>query len=281
MAGHASAVDGLTSRERVRFYLVDHQTVAGKTVDVALLSLILVFIALFIVETYAFAEPYLPILFQLEVAISFVFLGEYLLRLYSARNRLAEALNPYTIVDLLAIAPTLLIFLFPTVELVALNVGFLRVLRVMRALRFYRFTADEEFFFGTVSLSTLRAMKLALTVVTIFFVTAGLFYSFEHHLNPTVNNFGDAFYFVVVTLTTVGFGDITPVTNAGRWVTVSAIIIGIIIIPWQASRIVKEWTYKERVNVTCENCGLAYHDKDASHCKACGHVIYQQYDSRE
>jgi voltage-gated potassium channel len=93
--------------------------------------------------------------------------------------------------------------------------------------------------------------------------------------------FGDAFYYAVITLSTTGFGDIIPVTTAGRWVTVGSILAAIIVIPRQASKFVREWTSKEQVNVTCPQCGLEYHDPDASHCKACGHVIYQELDSRE
>ncbi len=107
------------------------------------------------------------------------------------------------------------------VSSVAANIGFLRAIRVVRVLRFYRFTRDEEFFFGTVSVGTLRVMKLLLTVLTIFFVAAGMFYSFEHRVNPEIGTFGDAFYFIVVAPSTVGFGDIVPVTEAGRWVTVA------------------------------------------------------------
>ncbi|MDX1745924.1 MAG: potassium channel family protein, partial [Halobacteriales archaeon] len=138
-----------------------------------------------------------------------------------------------------------------------------------------------EFFFGTVSLATLRALKLLLTVLVLLFVTAGLFYSAEHVQNPNVSNFGDAFYFVVVTLSTVGFGDILPVTQAGRWVTVAAILIGIVLIPYQASKIIRTWTTSDKIQVTCPNCGLTGHDPDASHCKDCGNVIYQQINADE
>ena len=94
-----------------------------------------------------------------------------------------------------------------------------------------------------------------------------------------MNTFGDAFYYTIVTLTTVGFGDITPVSAAGKWVTVLMIVSGIIAIPWQASQIIKEWIrMSDKKNIICKQCGLKYHDKDASHCKACGHVIYQEYD---
>jgi len=113
----------------------------------------------------------------------------------------------------------------------------------------------------------------------IFFISSGLFFYVESGLNPNVHNFGDAFYFTVVALTTVGFGDIIPHSEAGKWVTILMIFSGIILIPWQVSLIVKEWmrmgTKKE---VICPGCGLRYHDEDASHCKSCGHVIFQKYD---
>ncbi|MFA9417283.1 ion transporter [Natrinema sp. HArc-T2] len=266
-------------QETVRFYLIDHRTPLGKAIDIVLLVLNVVFVALFVAETYALPSAIQATLWRLEVGIAVVFLGEYLLRLYGARNRLEEFLNPYTMVDLIAVLPTFLVLFVPGVTVV--NVGFLRMLRVLRALRFYRFTQDAEFFFGTITDNSLRALKLLLTVLVLFFVSAGLFYSAEHAVNPDVVTFGDAFYYVVVALSTVGFGDIVPVTIAGRWVTVAAILTGIIVLPWQASKIVREWSHREKVDVTCPNCGLSSHDRDASHCKACGHVIYQKVDSSE
>jgi len=267
-------------RQQVRFYLLDHETALGKVIDIALLLLNLLFVAVYVAQTYTVAPETSELLWDLEVAIGGIFAVEYVLRLYGASDRVAEALNGYTMVDLVAILPTLVLVLFP-VSAVSPNIGFLRVIRVVRVLRFYRFTQDAEFFFGTVDDNTLRVVKLLLTVLILFFVSGGLFYSVEAAANPNVNTFGDAFYYIVVTISTVGFGDIIPVTRAGRWVTVAAILAGIIIIPWQAGKIIREWGSKEQVNVTCPECGLSYHDPDASHCKACGHVIYQEYDSRQ
>ena len=100
----------------------------------------------------------------------------------------------------------------------------------------------------------------------------------EGGVNEKVNSFGDAFYFTVVALTTVGFGDISPVSEAGRWVTVLMILSGIILIPWQLSRIAKEWVLSKKKEIACPTCGLKYHDLDASHCKSCGQVIFQEYE---
>jgi voltage-gated potassium channel len=63
--------------------------------------------------------------------------------------------------------------------------------------------------------------------------------------------------------------------------TVATIFAGSIRIPRQASEIVREWASRDTVDVTCQNCGLSRHDPDASHCKACGEVIFQEYDGRE
>lgn len=271
---------GRTPRELVQFYLLDHQTPLGKSVDIALLLLNLLFVAVFIFETYPAASAYQDLLWTVEIGIALVFSVEYVLRLYGAPNRVAEFFNGYMMVDLITILPTLLVVVLP-VPVSALSVGVLRVVRITRVLRFYRFTQDAEFFFGTVSDNTLRSIKLLLTVLVLLTTSAGLFYTVETTVNPNVTTFGDAFYFTVVALSTVGFGDIIPVTTAGRWVTVGSILAAIIIIPRQASRIVREWTSRGKVNVTCSKCGLSYHDRDASHCKACGEVIYQEMDSRE
>jgi len=278
LADSPSADDGL--RQQVRFYLLDHETYLGKAIDIALLLLNILFIAVYVTQTYPLAPATQTVLWRLEVAIGAVFAVEYALRLYGAADRWAEFSNGYTMVDLVAILPTFILVVL-SVSAVPFNIGFLRVLRVIRVMRFYRFTDDAEFFFGTIDDNTLRSVKLLLTVLVLFFVSAGLFYSAEVATNPDVTTFGDAFYYVVVAITTVGFGDIIPVTQAGRWVTVGAIIVGIIVIPWQAGKIVREWRTRDKVNVTCPDCGLSHHDPDASHCKACGHLIYQEYDSRE
>jgi voltage-gated potassium channel len=273
--------EGASLRRRVEFYLLDHHTPAGKVVDVGLLALNLVFIGAFVLDTYPLDATARARLRAVEVTVACVFLGEYLLRLYAAPDRLAEAYNPYTVVDLLAVLPTLVGALSPGLLAATSSVGVLGLLRVVRVLRFFRFTRDEEFFFGTVERETLRTMTLALTVLSVFFVAAGLFYAVEHEANPAVATFGDAFYYAVVSLTTVGFGDITPATRAGRWVTVLAILAAVVFVPRQASRIVRAWTDRDTVDVTCPQCGLSRHDEDASHCKACGHVVYQEFDGAE
>ena len=263
-------------KETIQFYLVDCKTPLGKIIDIFIILLNLAICVTLVIETYIDSEtaPTLLLLDRIEKIIVFFFIIEYAARLYGAHNRIQQIFDVYSIIDLVAILPTIAIIIFPY------NLNFiklLRIIRVLRIFRFLRFTADPEFFFGSITHQVLRVVKLFLTIFIIFFISSGFFYYLESNTNMLVNNFGDAFYFTVVTLTTVGYGDITPVTQAGRMVTLFMIMAGIIFIPWHLSQIVKEWIYMaDKSDVICQGCGLRYHDRDASHCKSCGHVIYHE-----
>jgi voltage-gated potassium channel len=268
-------------RESLQFYLIDCKTTLGKIIDIFIIFLNLFVCAILVIETYPVSQKIRALLWDLEIIIVVLFIIEYLARLYGAKSRLKQLVNVYSIIDLVAILPTLSLLVLPLFG-VTLDFGFIRLIRgirVFRIFRFLRFTADPDFFFGSLNPQILKVVRLFLTIFMIFFISSGLFYYVENNINPGINTFGDAFYFTVVALTTVGFGDITPMSEGGRWVTVLMILSGIIFIPWQVTRIVKEWVrMSTKAPVTCPGCGLRYHDQDASHCKSCGHLIYQEYE---
>ena len=270
-----------TFRETIQFYLIDCKTPLGKAIDIFIILLNLVICAIFVVETYPVSEATKRLMWNIEIIIVLFFMVEYAARLYGAKNRLRQLIDTYTILYFSAIVPTLSLLVLPLFGITP-NLGFLKVIRMIRVLRifrFLRFTADPNFFFGTITLRLLNVIKLFLTIFMIFFISSGLFFHVENAINPNVQTFGDAFYFTVVTLSTVGFGDIIPMSEAGKWVTVLMILSGIILIPWQVSRLVKEWLHiATKKEVICPGCGLRYHDENASHCKSCGHIIYQEYD---
>ena len=271
---------GATTREKIRFYLADTRTPLGKAVDIAIVALNILVCILYVLETYPLGQRAMEACVRLEMIILVFFVVEYAARLYGAPHRLKHVFSIYSLIDLAAILPGLALLaggLFGAV----LNIAFMntiRAVKVIRIFRFLRFTADPEFFFGRITPSLLKVVRLLLTLLIIFFVSSGLFYQVESPHNPLVRNFGDAFYYAVVTLTTVGFGDITPASSAGRWVTVLMILSGIIIIPWQAGQVAREALMSGKSPVVCPNCGLKGHDRDASHCKSCGHVIFQVYE---
>ena len=104
------------------------------------------------------------------------------------------------------------------------------------------------------------------------FVYAGLIYQVEHNVNDRgLNNFFDAFYFVVVTMTTVGYGDVTPLSQAGKAMTLLMILTGVLFVPWQLSELIKQVLKTANlVQKECSKCSLSRHDPDAKFCKRCG-----------
>ena len=268
-------------RENLQFYLIDCKTLLGKLVDVFIILLNLVICAIFVIDTYPVSEATRQLLWKTEVIIVLFFIVEYAVRLYAAKSRTRQLIDVFSIIDLIAILPTLSLIVLPMFG-IAPNFDFIKAIRgfrVLRIFRFLRFTADPHFFFGSITVQLLNVVRLFMSILIIFFVSSGLFFGVENPQNPYVGTFGDAFYFSVVALTTVGFGDITPLSAAGKWVTVLMILSGMIIIPWKISLIIREWVHMAvKKEVVCQGCGLRFHDRDASHCKSCGHIIYQEYD---
>lgn len=268
-----------TFREHIQFYLIDCKTAIGKGIDIFIILLNLLICSIFVVETYPISTAIFNNLWRIELVVVGFFIMEYFARLYGAKSRLKQLVDVYSIIDLIAILPTVILLLIPTTSIYIGFIRIIRVFRVLRIFRFLRFAADPYFFFGNITWHFLKVIRLLLTIIIIFFVSSGFFWVVESPINPAVSTFGDAFYFTVVALTTVGFGDVTPISTGGRIVTVLMILSGIILIPWQASQIVKEWFFLSRKKrIICKKCGLKYHDKDASHCKQCGAVIYQEYE---
>ncbi len=264
----------MSFREDLHKNLNEAHTTTARIIDAVLVALILIVCLIFVVGTYPLSEDILNTLNTIEIIIIFIFIIEYIARLYAAPNRFKQIFNIYSIIDLIAILPVLILFVSPS-----LSFGWLRILRLFRVFRFLRFTSDPNFFFGTITWHLLKVIRLIMTILMIFFIASGLFWFAESPYNEGVKTFADAFYFTVIALTTVGFGDITPITDTGKWVTVLSIISGIVLIPWQVSQIAKEWIILSgKHDVVCKKCGLRYHDKDATHCKACGNLIYQEED---
>lgn len=161
----------------------------------------------FAVETVDFGGWNAVPLF-LENAIASLFTAEYFLRWYGRNLSPRYLLSKLMLIDLVAILPLLLHSVDST---------FLRLLRITRIFRLQRTMSDEwSDLFGDMTAAQIRLANVALTVLSIIYVSAGCFYEVERDVNPQILNFFDAFYYSTVTLFTVGFGDIAPLTSLGR-----------------------------------------------------------------
>ena len=257
--------------------MIDFKTSLGRAIDITIIFFNLLLVAIFVIDTYRISDSQRDLLWKLEILIVGIFILEYFLRLYGAPNRFSFVKDIYSIIDLLAIMPTLILLALPPSYFIydIRVIQTIRVLAVLRIFRFLRFIAQNHLFFGFISRGMVNVARLVVSIIIIFFVYSGLFYFVESPVNPGVQNFGDAFYFTVVAISTVGFGDIVPVSGAGRFVTVAMIISGIILIPFQAARIFRTWLIigREKKVLICPSCGLDRHDEDAKHCKNCGEIL--------
>ncbi|GGB47025.1 ion transporter [Roseibium aquae] len=148
------------------------------------------------------------------------------------------------------------------------NLAFLRVVRMLRLMRSYHLLKELREHVGWFRRNEDIVQSTINLFVFVFVVTA-LVFVVENDRNPGINNYLDALYFTVTTLTTTGFGDITMTDTTGRLMTVLIMIFGVALF----LRLVQTIFRPAKVQVACPDCGLNRHDPDAVHCKHCGRVL--------
>ena len=256
-------------RTYLRSILENQESRAAKVFELLLLCVNLFACAAFVAGTYFAEEP--AWMRGLEIVIVSLFIIEYCVRAYVAKKPLRYIFSMYGLIDLISILPSFV---------GGGGFGFVRGLRVLRILRFIRYLESENFFFGRISRLKLQAARTLFTIFTVLFVAAGFILVAETSVrNAAITTFDESFYYCVVTLATVGFGDMVPVTLTGRWITIAMILTGMILVPWQAGRLLRELLRgeREKQSIICRGCGLNTHDYDAVHCKACGTLIFHEH----
>lgn len=253
-------------RERVRQIFNQSSTRLGVGVNGAIAILILLSVTLFAVQTYPLPARVCFWLHLADQVILASFVAEYFARLWSAERPLRFVFSLYGLIDLISIAPFFLGFL---------DTRFLRLIRWLRILRLARFF-EQKTWFGQLSGSEgLIFGRILFTLFSIIFIYSGAIYQVEHEANgENFVTFLDAMYFSVVTMTTVGYGDITPVSEAGRGLTIMMILTGIALIPTQVGELIQQFVkVQDSVRVTCDSCELLGHETDAQFCRRCGAAL--------
>ncbi|NEO99239.1 MAG: ion transporter [Symploca sp. SIO2E9] len=250
-------------REKVEFFLEDIETPFGRALKLMIAGLVLLSSAIFVAQTYPLPAS---VRFQLDIldfSILVIFAVEYLLRFWCAKQKIRFFFSLYSLIDLMAILPFFLGLI---------NTSFFLILREFRILRLIRFIERPTLFGIATHEDGIILTRIIFTLFAIIFIHSGLIYQVEHPVNSQVfRTFWDAVYFSIVTMTTVGFGDMTPSSEVGRLITLLMILTGIVLIPWQVGELVKQLVKTaNKVEIVCPGCGWQFHDTDAIFCKICG-----------
>jgi voltage-gated potassium channel len=266
-------------QKRLYTIIFGTETPAGKWFDIALITLILISVTVIILDSMpGYHARYGELFHDVEWGFTLLFTAEYLLRIWIANNRRAYLFSVYGIIDLLSILPTYLALLMPqTAPLLIIRL--LRVLRVFRVLRLFAYLNEANQVAGALRQSARQIFVFFAMVVTTMVIFGCLLYVIEGPDNG-FDNIPVSIYWAIVTITTVGYGDVVPVTPLGRLVSAMGMLVGyaIIAVPTGifTSKLMSGAARKLTVN--CPQCARAGHEPDARHCKYCGAALFDDND---
>jgi voltage-gated potassium channel len=262
-------------RQRLHTVIFEADTRAGRIFDMVLIGCIVSSVAVVILESIAsIGRRWHRQLFAAEMAFTLLFTIEYILRLIAVRRPLAYARSLYGLIDLIAVAPTWLALILPGAQFF-LTVRVLRVLRIFRVLKLTEYLTEAGVIMSALRASRRKISVFLFAVVTLVVLIGALMYVVE----GPANGFTDiplSMYWAVVTLTTVGYGDLSPQTPLGKFLASFVMIIGYAIIAVPTGIVTSELTAARtggHSRQACPACGREGHDTDAVHCKYCGTAL--------
>lgn len=258
-------------RKRVYEIVFEAETRSGRIFDITLITLILLSVlAVFLESTKGAREVFGAELLVAEWAFTLLFTFEYILRLIAVRRPLRYALSFYGLVDLLAILPTYISLFIPGTQYL-LVIRILRLLRIFRILKLSSYISEGRVISTALQASKQKIIVFLVAVLTIITVVGSLMYVVEGEENG-FTDIPTSMYWAIVTLTTVGYGDLSPKTGLGKLLASIVMIMGYGIIAVPTGIVTAELTRAAKPASThvCPECHAEVHDLDAIHCKYCG-----------
>lgn len=254
--------------------IFETDTPAGKTFDVVLMVLIVLSVLLANLETLSNLPPSVRYLFFiLEWGFTVIFTIEFILRLIVAPKPLKYILSPYGIIDLIAILPTYLSLILTGTHAIII----VRALRLLRVFRLFEMSGYVNQ--GAILISAFQRAKDKIIIFLFFIfivvnIVGALIYMLEHPANPSFDSLPRSVYWAIVTLTSLGYGDIVPKSAFGQLLASLVMILGYAVIAVPAGLITKEYAKTGKPinlsNQVCPHCFKEGHQTDAIYCRSCG-----------
>jgi len=259
-------------RRRLHEIIFEAETPGGKAFDIALLLAILLSVTAVLLESVGgIRARYGLELRAPEWFFTTLFTIEYLLRLVCVGKPLRYALSFFGIVDFLAIVPTYLSVLLPGAQSLIV-IRALRLLRVFRVMKLVHFVGEARMLRAALHASRRKIVVFLGTVLTLVLIIGALMYLIEGEQHG-FTNIPQSIYWTIVTMTTVGYGDIAPATVLGRVLASVVMILGYGIIAVPTGIVTVEMASVKKRPISTRSCGECMaegHDSDAVHCKFCG-----------
>jgi voltage-gated potassium channel len=274
----------MTLRDRIRIIIFEADTKAGRRFDVTLIGMILLSVLTVMLDSVPqINAKYGQQLYYAEWFFTVLFTVEYAVRLWCIEHSWGYAKSFYGVVDLLSVLPTYLSLWFPGAQFF-LAVRILRVLRVFRVLRMVRYVGEAELIAQALAASRRKIIVFVASVLALMVIFGALMYVVEGGTNPAFASIPHSIYWAVTTMTTVGYGDITPTTPLGQSLASFIMIMGygIIAVPTGIVTLELNEANRRQANTrTCSDCSAEGHSREASYCWRCGAPLYQRSRDRQ
>ena len=269
-------------RENLNTIIFGAETHTGKLFDIILIiSISISVLVVMLSSVEALYEQYTSLFFYIEWGFTLLFTLEYIFRLIAVRQPTLYVRSFFGVIDLLSILPSYLGLLLPGVKYL-LIIRILRLLRIFRIFKLAEYMEEAEVLMSALRSSWHKILVFLYVVLTLAIIFGSLLYVVEGSA-AGFTSIPKSVYWAIVTLTTVGYGDIAPQTPLGQIIASSIMIMGygILAVPTgiYSAELIKHYQTDKLVNHACPNCGQIGHDQGAGFCKYCGSPLKQDEDN--
>ncbi|UVK89982.1 ion transporter [Pseudomonas sp. B21-051] len=267
-------------RERLYVMIFQSDTLAGRRFDGTLLLIILASLVVVMLDSIdSIHQNYADVLAYIEWGFTLIFLGEYILRLYCSPKPLRYAFSFYGLVDLLAIVPGILALYYSDAQYL-LIIRIIRMLRIFRVLKLSPYLKQANYLMSALRGSKQKIVVFLVSVCTLVTVFGTLMYVIEGPEHG-FTSIPKGIYWAIVTLTTVGFGDIVPKTPLGQVISSLVMITGYSIIAVPTGIFTAELANAmrgEQLQHDCPACKKNSHEQSAAFCSRCGSQLFKKME---